>query len=64
MNLQRMSDEAIAAELLQQQRIQNKYPPTSQMWITAARIIHHLSSEQERRAVAHVPNNEKQQPTQ
>jgi hypothetical protein len=52
MKLNQMSDAEIAAELKRQYEIQRNNGAESQMWLAAARIIHHLTKERERRARA------------
>jgi hypothetical protein len=47
-----MTDEAIAHELKRQREILEKYPPETQVWLAASRIVHHLAGEQKRRAQA------------
>jgi hypothetical protein len=48
-NLERMTGEAIREELKRQRALLEKYTPDSQLWLTAMRIIHHLTAEQRRR---------------
>jgi hypothetical protein len=50
MNLQRMSDADLRAELERQQEIQKRNPPDSSKWIAASRIIHHCAAEVRRRS--------------
>lgn len=45
MRLSQMTDAGLAAELERQQKVQAHHAPSSQMWLSAARIIHHVSSE-------------------
>lgn len=49
MRVDQMDDDAIAAELRKQYQVQRSNGAESQMWIAAARIIHHLTAERERR---------------
>jgi hypothetical protein len=60
--LDQMSDTEIAAELKRQYQVQRDNGAETQMWMSAARIIHHLTTERERRARARRATTKKETP--